>query len=338
MNIILETALGLALVYLLVCMLVSGVQEFFACRCNKRGQLLREGLQSLITDRWVYLRTINHPNIVAFYREMPGKGPAPSYLPASAFAQALCDVLIRRHQMQFPGGGEVVFDLDAIKAAVRNAKERGGTLGQALLPLTEGASSLEGALAAIAQWYKLSMERVTGWYKAHTQKRLFIIGLMVAGALNIDSIAIVQALASTPALRAEMAIAAEQVERYRSEVDRLRLPAAEQQTPSVAAEPSQSEPGDTPSLQRQDRLKTYRDQMKDLAAQGLPIGYACLDTETSCHLGDLPNDFKSWLLKIAGLLLTALAAMLGAPFWFDLINRAVSLRGSGGKPNGTVKN
>jgi hypothetical protein len=332
MNIILETALGLALVYLLVCMLVSGVQELVACYCNKRGELLREGLNSLITDRWVYLRTINHPNIVAFYREMPGKGPVPSYLPASAVAQALCDVLIRRHQMQLPGGGQVVFNLNAIKAAVRNAKGRGGTLGQALLPLTEGADSLEGALAAIAQWYELSMGRVSGWYKAYTQKQLFVIGLVVAVVLNIDSITIVKALASTPTLRAEMAVAATQIERYQAEVDRLRQP-AEEQAPPVAAESSQNGLGDLHAQQLK-QLKAYRDQMKDLAAQGLPIGYACFEKEVPC---DIPCDVGFWLLKIAGLLLTALAAMLGAPFWFDLINRAVSLRGSGNKPNATGK-
>lgn len=328
MNTIFEAFLGLALVYLLVCMLVSGVQEIIACYRNKRGQFLREGLISLITDRWIYLRTINHPSIVAFYRYVPGKGPAPSYLPASAVAQALCDVLVRRHQMQLPGGGQVVFDLASIKAAVRHAKDRDSTLGQALLPLTEGANTLEGALAAVAQWYELSMGRVSGWYKAYTQRQLFLIGLIVAVMLNIDSIAIVEALAHTPALRAEMAVAASQIERYRPEVDRLRPPPAEPQTPPVATEPSPSESGGTSVSPQQNQLRTYHDQMKGFAAQGLPIGYACLGSKAHCN----PCDVDSWLLKIAGLLLTALAAMLGAPFWFDLINRAISLRGSGIKP------
>jgi hypothetical protein len=35
---------------------------------------------------------------------------------------------------------------------------------------------------------------------------------------------------------------------------------------------------------------------------------------------------------LAGWLLTALAAALGAPFWFDLIGRVVNLRGAGAKP------
>ncbi|MEY4752650.1 MAG: hypothetical protein RJA44_325, partial [Pseudomonadota bacterium] len=40
----------------------------------------------------------------------------------------------------------------------------------------------------------------------------------------------------------------------------------------------------------------------------------------------------SWLLALAGWLITALAALLGAPFWFDLLSRLIPLRGSGNRP------
>jgi len=41
---------------------------------------------------------------------------------------------------------------------------------------------------------------------------------------------------------------------------------------------------------------------------------------------------EAWFLKILGWLITALAISFGAPFWFDLLNRLVDLRGSGKKP------
>jgi hypothetical protein len=37
-------------------------------------------------------------------------------------------------------------------------------------------------------------------------------------------------------------------------------------------------------------------------------------------------------MKIVGLLLTAVALTLGAPFWFDLLSKLVKLRSSGDKP------
>jgi len=43
-------------------------------------------------------------------------------------------------------------------------------------------------------------------------------------------------------------------------------------------------------------------------------------------------DFIPWISKAIGWLITALAASLGAPFWFDLMNKFVNLRGTGKKP------
>jgi hypothetical protein len=42
-----------------------------------------------------------------------------------------------------------------------------------------------------------------------------------------------------------------------------------------------------------------------------------------------------WLVKVLGWLVTGLAVSLGAPFWFDLLNRVVDLRGAGRRPEST---
>ncbi len=46
----------------------------------------------------------------------------------------------------------------------------------------------------------------------------------------------------------------------------------------------------------------------------------------------LPVDFWGWVLKIVGLLATTFAVSLGAPFWFDVLNKFVSFRASGPPP------
>jgi hypothetical protein len=43
----------------------------------------------------------------------------------------------------------------------------------------------------------------------------------------------------------------------------------------------------------------------------------------------LPTNWSSWILKIVGLLATVFAVSLGAPFWFDLLNKFLSIRSSG---------
>jgi hypothetical protein len=46
----------------------------------------------------------------------------------------------------------------------------------------------------------------------------------------------------------------------------------------------------------------------------------------------LPTDVGSWFLKIVGLLATIFAVSLGAPFWFDLLNKFMAFRSSGPPP------
>jgi hypothetical protein len=232
--------------------------------------------------------------------------------------------------MQSQGG--VVFNLEALKGAVRSAKEHDTTLGHALLPRVEGTETFEDALKAVAAWYEQGMDRVSGWYKVAAQKQLFVIGLVIAATLNIDTVAITESMARSPALRQQMAAAAQQAEVYRADVDRIQAAQAKPDATNAAGD-EQKHLVDA----RVEQIEAIGSRFDELASAGLPIGYACLGPSASEEDGrtlecTLPKTWSSWLLKIVGFLLTAVAAALGAPFWFDLINRAVSLRGSGAKP------
>ncbi len=44
------------------------------------------------------------------------------------------------------------------------------------------------------------------------------------------------------------------------------------------------------------------------------------------------TDFWGWILKIVGLLATTFAISLGAPFWFDVLNKFIAFRASGPPP------
>ena len=48
-------------------------------------------------------------------------------------------------------------------------------------------------------------------------------------------------------------------------------------------------------------------------------------------------DFWGWISKLIGLLITAGAVSLGAPFWFDIANKLVNVRASGNKPEKSSK-
>jgi hypothetical protein len=51
----------------------------------------------------------------------------------------------------------------------------------------------------------------------------------------------------------------------------------------------------------------------------------------------VPASLPSWLAKILGILFTTIAVSLGAPFWFDVLNKFVNLRSAGDRPENKTK-
>ena len=62
---------------------------------------------------------------------------------------------------------------------------------------------------------------------------------------------------------------------------------------------------------------------------GLPLGW---NVKGGGDPRNVPQDAQGWIFKIIGLLVTVFAISLGAPFWFDLLNKIVSIRASGRSP------
>lgn len=58
-----------------------------------------------------------------------------------------------------------------------------------------------------------------------------------------------------------------------------------------------------------------------IEVMGLPLGW---------HNAPAAN--LDWMMKSIGLLITALATSLGAPFWFDILNKVINLRAAGISP------
>lgn len=311
MSPLIDVALGLALVFFLAAMLCSGLLEILARAGGARGRLLREGLRSLVPDRWLYLRLINHPMVAALYRGRPGKGSPPSYLPARNFTLAPADVLLLRQRLH--GAANEPLSLAALRQAVREARLKDLHVGHALQPVVDAAPDLEAALAGMDAWFETAMDRVSGWYKAYAQKRLFLIAFAVAVLFNLDALSIATSLAHYPEQRAPAVQTA------------AGLAMAEAPPPPAAA----------------------RGELRALAAAGLPIGFSCREAAATTEGGRLTAHMTGLLdclsatlsaertglaMKLLGWLLTALAVCLGAPFWFDAMKRLVNLRSAGPRP------
>jgi hypothetical protein len=144
------------------------------------------------------------------------------------------------------------------------------------------------------------MERVTGWYKRRGQAIMLVLGLGVVIAVNADTIAISTSLSRDKAVRDSLVAAAQDYVKQQSD----------KQEPDI----------DKPT----ERVKQYTDKIRNL---GLPLGWSkgnplSMPDETK------PYESMSWPMKIIGWLITTMAISLGAPFWFDLLNKFVAVRSS----------
>jgi hypothetical protein len=72
---------------------------------------------------------------------------------------------------------------------------------------------------------------------------------------------------------------------------------------------------------------TANQALQRLDDLGFPIGWARTNR---------PHDATDWLVAVFGWLVTAIAISLGAPFWFDVLNRFGSLRAAGNKPESVL--
>ncbi len=173
-----------------------------------------------------------------------------------------------------------------------------------LIALDDAKGDLEVAKSNIEGWFDASMQRVSGWYKRRTHYWLLLIGVLSSLALNVNTITIAQHLARSKAARELVVGSAGAVIADNATVAAVRG--------TASAPASVGEARDNLHL-----------RLQALQSLDLPLGWDRVPAP-----GDAP---VSWFLQqVVGLLLTTLAISLGAPFWFDALNKVMTVKTTGG--------
>ena len=316
---VLDIGIGMIFVYLMVSLVCTAANESLASLFRWRSDTLRDGIRNLLdgpdpkSSAWTK-KFYEHPLI----QSLSKPGQQPSYIPSRTFTLALLDLVLPAGAAATTSTGQ---DLRAAIAAspcapglkqvlqlLIDEAERSTAAGQRLrlagvLDIQKLDSLFEQLHQHIEIWFNTSMERVSGWYKRRAQAWTLAIAVVLTVALNVDSVLISRRLARDSALRSVIVAQAEEMVK---------------QPPAV-----------TPSQDTSAHVQLLQDRIQELKSVGIPLGWPDPDG---------PPSGPSWfLLKIMGLLLTAGAASLGAPFWFDMLNRFMSIRSAGKAPEETPK-
>jgi hypothetical protein len=151
-------------------------------------------------------------------------------------------------------------------------------------------------LSEVGKWFTGSQDMVSGWFKVTSIRILLVFGLLIACVCNVDTIQIVDSLYRQTGVRE-----------------------------TIAAEAGKSSPGD--SIKELRRLESA-----GLIGWG-DGGFKKYWEDSKSHNSGANEPRPQPPIKAAGFLLTTLAMSLGAPYWFEVLNKMNSaIRATGPKP------
>lgn len=339
----LEVGIGLAFLFALLSLVATSLREFIETFLQMRALMLERGLRELLDDtdgKQTVKHLFDHPLLNGLMRgkysgelvtprlpwnknkgkRAPLGSNLPAYIPARNFALALMD-FAGADGKDSGSDSSVPLTVERLRhgiSQIPNDKVR-----RALNTAVDHAhGNLDQVRLNLENWFDSGMDRVSGWYRKHTQLVLFGIGFVLAVGMNVNTIQVARELQSNGAVRAVIVAEAEAV------TERTQK-AAEGEGADAGAGAGAVD------FNAQLGCKGELPEGKTCAQQRIesipfPIGWAAAPIWV---FGSWDNwfvnpkfDFWTWLTNMAGWLLTAVAISLGAPFWFDLLNKFMVIR------------
>jgi hypothetical protein len=301
MTTVLAVAIGLVLMYLILSLIVSSVNEGLASLTDRRANFLRKGVENLLGPKLAE-RFYRHGLIAALTRKGVRFHAKPSYISSSTFSTALLDVIAQDTPAAKRTGSskQAAPDLRELTEHIEAVEDPDAEdLREALMAFAGESDQWAAFKERIEKWFDEAMERVSGWYRRRTRIVLWAIALVLVGVLNADTVNVARVLWLDPTVRSAAEAAAQET---------IQDEGADQP-------PALDEPADV--------VREAAAAIQQLEEVGLPLRWSAETT---------PNDVPGWLLKLMGLVITGFALTFGAPFWFDLLKRFVGVRAAGPNP------
>ncbi|MGF1606423.1 MAG: hypothetical protein ACFB22_08795 [Rhodothalassiaceae bacterium] len=326
---LIEVALGLALIYLVLSLSVTSLNEVIETLGELRGKQLRAKLREVFGGQAEEL--MQDPLLKSLSRKN-----LPSYIPSRLFGEAMT-VRLRSAvaraaaaKQQFQDGVQTAEAVhQVIEDSVKTLPPDLQGYAQRILERAEGGglAYVRDVERRIAAHYEDMMDRATGAFVRTVQRNSAIIALALVLLANADTIRIANRLMADGALRSGLADAAVSVAVAQPQVQPADGPE------DAAVPPS---PGDTAAA-ADAAASTALPNLSGLQAEiaSFPLGWDCPNHHDLIGWPNLAcndNDLWDYVLVGFGWLLSTLAIMLGAPFWFNVLQRVGNIRGTGKKP------
>jgi hypothetical protein len=345
---ILDVAVGLIFTFLVVSLVSSAATEGMASALGWRANTLLQGVKDLLNDQQftglalaVYNHGLVNPQASGTAQSQQQLTAKPSYIDPKQFAAAIID-----------SAGL----LNAINVAAMQQKVGAIQDPQLRTMLTGIVEHAGGDINQIrdqlASWFDTSMDRVSGAYKRQTQLWSFVIALAVTIGLNVDAISIAKTIWVQPMLVKELPpLSNQKPADGLADLQGLGLPlgwnfptkelckgpSSDKPEPANAGPAGKAAPGPG-SANSSDEDQNCTDgaprSTLDQPGSANPSSPTSAPGKPPAQKSNVKTPVPlawQWAMTLAGWVITAVATLFGAPFWFDTLQRFVQLRGAGSK-------
>ncbi len=312
---LLEVAIGMVFVWLVLSVATLEIQNFFTAQQGSRAKNLEKAILEMFKSPKLAEKFYNHPLILELSpKDKNGKIKRPDYIPNPVFVTATLEVILNAGKQgdTVPIGSLSISEIRTSMQRLGNTNPALTRLIQHLLPnLDKDVNTLEDSIAVyrinIETWFNNAMVQATNVYKKNAAQAAFIIGLFIAILFNVDTINIAQKLWQDPTIREVLVAQAQNQSNTEISTSEVMAQAKELNFPI----------GWTTTLAEDQTcgfIGIYKNQFV------IRSGGECL------IITSLPNSLLGLIYKILGFLLSGFAASQGAPFWFDVLKKLVSVR------------
>lgn len=292
---VLEVALGLALTYYLMSMVVSWMCQFVMNTFETRGRALEGVLRRIVGGKSLG-QLLSMPQIRSL-------APVRYQDWRSIFSRNARLVEKRVERIPVSNLLDAFFDLAKLDIAANSEElielinrlppSEGRT--ELLRLVNSGVSNVLELRAKMSLWFDGLMNQASEMFSALARRYVLFFSLTLTLVLGVDSIDLFRQLWATPDMRAIASVKAQAyIDQYGYDADTGPL-------------------------------------LADLEELTIHIGWSSV-LKNAPPIGSFADFLGFWLLKITGLLLTTVAVAQGAPFWYDLLRKMTTVKSPAANP------
>lgn len=306
----LEITIGLFFIYALYSLFTTTVSEIIATAFNLRGKILKNGIKRMLDNDEPQDNSLESPSEIYF----------PENLSSSFFSKASFKYLGRKSlwgkykDPSYLNSKTFAHTLLTTLGVVNTNKADLNSLSDKLNDKNETHQFIKDLLEQsdykivefrilLEEWYHETMNRVAGWYKRRISRITFGISFLIAFGFNINTIDIANILGENTKTKSEML--------------------------SVAI--------NYINTQNNGDNKQFSNDLREIQKKVHSLVDKSTETKSILKIKhpwskDEQNRSTLWSY-IFGCLISTFALSIGAPFWFDLLNKLVKLRSAGIQEN-----